>query len=122
AAAPDFTDWGYSDAEKSEIVALGRLERPNHYGGDPQLTTSGFWESGRQLRLLDEPIGIDCPVRLLHGDADREVPVAVSTRLMAALRSADVQMIILKGGGHRLSEPNEIAAILRTVIGLLETP
>jgi hypothetical protein len=41
---------------------------------------------------------------------------------MEKLRSADVQLKILKGGGHRLSEPHEIAAILRTVAGLLESP
>ena len=84
------------------------------------MTTRGFWESGEAMRLLDAPIAVDCPVRLVHGDADRIVPVRVATGLMRQLRSADVQLQILKGGGHRLSEPREIEAIQRTVAALLE--
>ena len=59
-------------------------------------------------------------MRLVHGDADGDVPVAVAIQLMQRLRSADVQLNILKGGGHRLSEPHEIEAIVRTVAALLE--
>jgi dipeptidyl aminopeptidase/acylaminoacyl peptidase len=65
-------------------------------------------------------MGIDCPVRLLHGERDAEVPLEVAFRLMRALRSSDVQLNVLKGGGHRLSEPHEIRAILSTVEALLE--
>src|SRR5690348_3354164 len=121
AAAPDFTDWGFSDAQKKALAEDGRLEEPNPYGPEPQLFTRAFWESGQQLRLLGHEIAIDCPVRLIHGEADSEVPVEVATRLMRQLRSSDVQLLVLKGGGHRLSEPHEIGAILRTVAGLLET-
>jgi len=120
AAAPDFTDWGFTSGQKEVLLTDGRLERPNPYGGEPQLTTRAFWQSGEALRLLDGPIALDCPVRLVHGEADKEVPVAVALRLMERLRSADVQLNILKGGGHRLSEPREIAAIVRTVAALLE--
>lgn len=120
AAAPDFTSWGYGDVEKAELRRSGRLEQPNPYGPEPHVTTLGFWESGESLRLLDGPIPVDCPVRLVHGEADSEVPLAVAFRTMERLRSADVQLTIVKGGGHRLSEPNEIDAILSTVAGLLE--
>lgn len=120
AAAPDFTDWGFTSEQKEVLLRDGRLERPNPYGGEPQLTTRAFWQSGEALRLLGGPIAVDCPVRLVHGGADNEVPVAVALKLMERLRSADVQLNILKGGGHRLSEPREIAAIVRTVAALLE--
>ena len=120
AAAPDFTEWGYTEAEKAEIAASGRLVQPNISGGDPWLTTRNFWESGQRLCLLEEPIDIICPVRLIHGDQDPEVPLSVASRLLGALRSDDVQLTIVKGGGHRLSQPHEIEAILRTVEGLLE--
>lgn len=120
AAAPDFTDWGFTSEQKEALLRDGRLERPNLHGGEPQLTTRGFWQSGEALRLLGGPIALDCPVRLIHGEADDDVPVAVALRLMERLRSADVQLNILKGGGHRLSEPREIAAIMRTVAALLE--
>lgn len=118
ASAPDFTDWGYGEAEKEELRRSGRLEQPNPYGPEPQLTTFGFWESGEALRLLDGPIAIDCPVRLVHGDADAEVPLAVPLRALEELRSSDVQLTVVKGGGHRLSEPHELELILRTVAAL----
>jgi pimeloyl-ACP methyl ester carboxylesterase len=120
AAAPDFTDWGFSPEQKAKLKQDGRLEEPNPYGPEPFVTTRAFWESGQQLRLLEGEIAIDCPVRLIHGELDRDVPVDVALRTMRALRSADVQLNLLKGGGHRLSEPHEIAAILRTVAALLE--
>lgn len=120
AAAPDFTDWGYNDAEKSALQRDSRLEQPNPYGAEPQLTTLAFWTSGEAMRLLDEQIPIDCPVRLIHGDADQDVPLDIAFRLKERLRSGDVQITIIKGGGHRLSEAHEVDAILRTVAALLE--
>ena len=104
AAAPDFTEWGFADAQSAERQGLAR----------------DFWESGRQLQLLQAEIGIDCPVRLIHGDKDEEVPLEVALRTMRALRSADVQLNVIKGGAHRLSEPHEIDVILRTVAALVE--
>ena len=59
-------------------------------------------------------------MRLLHGEVDLDVPLDVAFRTMRQLRSADVQLAVIKGGGHRLSEPREIETILRTVSGLLE--
>jgi len=120
AAAPDFTDWGYSDEEKAALQSDGRLEQANPYGPEPQLTTLGFWKSGEAMRLLDSKIAIDCPVRLIHGDQDRDVPPDIAFQLKDGLRSDDVQVTIIKGGGHRLSEPHEIDLILRTVSALLE--
>src|SRR5689334_5751294 len=75
AAAPDFTEWGLSDAQKKAIVEDGRLEEPNPYGPEPQVVTCAFWESGQQLRLLDRQIAVDSPVRLVHGEGDSEVPI-----------------------------------------------
>jgi pimeloyl-ACP methyl ester carboxylesterase len=120
AAAPDFTNWGFTAEQKHKLVDAGRIERSNPYGGDSQLTTHPFWESGEALRVLDGPIAVDCPVRLVHGEADQDVPVAVAQRLVDRLRSADVQLNILKGGGHRLSEPREIDAIVATIAALVE--
>lgn len=119
ASAPDFTEWGFTAEEKSALHRDGLLFRPSPYG-EPLLTTLAFWQSGQQLRLLDGPIAIDTPVRLIHGDADEVVPVDIAMRLMRRVRSADVQLTILKGGGHRLSEPHEIDAVTRTVAALVE--
>ena len=120
AAAPDFTEWGFTKEQKAALQRDGRIEETNPYGPEPSVFTRDFWQSGQQLRLLDSEIVIDCPVRLLHGDLDQEVPLDVAFRLMRAVRSSDVQLNVIKGGGHRLSEPHEIRAILATVESLLE--
>ena len=120
AAAPDFTDWGFTDAQKGTIRAEGRLEDPSPYGEQPYVTTRGFWESGEALKLLDGEIGIDCPVRLLHGLDDADVPWRISLRLSEKLRSADVQTLLVKGGDHRLSREADLALLVRTVADLME--
>jgi pimeloyl-ACP methyl ester carboxylesterase len=120
AAAPDFTDWGYSAEEKEALVRDGKLERPNPYGPEPSITWRNFWESGAQHRLLYNPIDLIIPIRLLHGEQDQAVPMGVPIKLMADLRSSDVQLRLIKNGGHRLSEPHELHAILVELLGLLE--
>jgi pimeloyl-ACP methyl ester carboxylesterase len=103
AAAPDFTEWGFPSD-----------------GPDGDRVSRGFWASGQQMLLLGSAIAVDCPVRLIHGEADPDVPLEIALRTMAALRSADVQLTVIKDGGHRLSEPHQIDAILCTVAALLE--
>jgi pimeloyl-ACP methyl ester carboxylesterase len=120
ASAPDFTDWGFTPQQEAQLQTDGRIEERNPYGPDPSVFTRAFWQSGQRLLLLNGDIAIDCPVRLLHGDCDAEVPLDIAFRTMRALRSGDVQLNVVKGGGHRLSEPHEIDGILRTVAGLLE--
>ena len=108
ASAADFTEWGFSAEQAAQL-------------DDQSKPTRGFWESGQRLRLFDQPqIAVDCPVRLIHGEQDEDVPLDIAFRTMRALRSSDVQLKIIKGGGHRLSEPHEIDAILQTIGGLLE--
>lgn len=122
AAAPDFTQWGFSESEMRQIAKTGVLERPNPYGEEPFRTYRDFWESAQDLRLLESEIAIDCPVRLIHGDRDEDVPLEIAHRLIERLRSADVQLLTIKGGGHRLSERHEIQAILTMVASLMENP
>lgn len=118
AAAPDFTKWGFDDVDKARLAAEGRIAEPSDYGDQPYVTTLGFWKSGQANRLLDGVIALDCPVRLLHGQADPDVPWAISLRLAAALRSADVQTILVKDGDHRLSREADIARLIATVASL----
>jgi pimeloyl-ACP methyl ester carboxylesterase len=120
ASAPDFTDWGFSDQEKGQLQKHSRLERFSEYGPEPMITTRAFWESGEANRLLQSEIAIDCPVRLIHGQNDPDVPWQISLDIAAMLRSADVQMRLIKDGDHRLSRPQDITVLLGTVDELLE--
>jgi pimeloyl-ACP methyl ester carboxylesterase len=121
AAAPDFTDWGFSDAEKEAILREGRLERPDPHGEAPTVTTRAFWESGEALGLLDREIAVECPVRLIHGQADADVPWRQALEIARRLRSADVQTLLVKDGNHRLSRESDLALLIATAKPLLES-
>lgn len=120
AAAPDFTDWGYSQEQKLEILSNGRFEQASPYGPDLTIITKAMWQSGEVNRLLQSPVAIDCPVRLLHGQRDSDVPWHHSPHLAAMIRSDDVQVILVKDGDHRLSREQDIALLLRIVGDLVE--
>ena len=119
AAAPDFTDWGYSAEQQAELAAGKLVLEANRYGPEPTPTHPAFWADGQAQRLLAGPIAIGCPVRLLHGMADADVPWQISTQLAGALRSDAVQLVLIKDGDHRLSRPADIALMLEAVRGLL---
>jgi pimeloyl-ACP methyl ester carboxylesterase len=121
AAAPDFTEWGFSDADKALLMTEGRLLEPTPYGDDPLVTTLAFWQSGQSLRLLGAEIAIDCPVRLLQGQEDRDVPWQTAVRLAQRLRSYDVQTLLIKDGDHRLSRDGDIALLIHMIGSLLDT-
>jgi pimeloyl-ACP methyl ester carboxylesterase len=120
AAAPDFTAWGFTDAQKAVIAREGRLVEPSPYGETPYVTTRAFWESGEALRLLDFGIGYEGPVRLLHGLRDADVPWRCSLRILEQVRSSDVQAILVKDGDHRLSRESDLALLIATVKSLME--
>src|SRR5262249_5615100 len=75
---------------------------------------------GRRHLILDRPIAVDCPVRILQGDNDPDVPPAHAMRVFNALSGSDVTLAIVKGGDHRLSRPQDIALLKATVRELAE--
>ena len=123
AGAPDFTDWGLA-LTTDERALLPRYSpsdiaasRPSQYG-DPYRYTAGLIADGATQRLLPGEIAVDCAVRLLHGQADAEVPWRLSLDVAAALRSRDVQVTLVKDGDHRLSRPQDLVLLTATLDAL----
>ena len=115
AAAPDFTEWAYDEARKSALAAGETVFEDNPYGSAPTPTHPAFWADGQTLCLTESAIMLDCPVRLLHGQADSDVPWQLSLTLAERLHSSDVQIVLVKDGDHRLSRDRDIALLLRTL-------
>ena len=122
AAAPDFTErlmWqAMAPAERIALQRDGVLPVPSQYG-DAYPITLQLIEEGREHLLLDAPIGLNCPVRLLHGQQDPDVPWELALRTAAAIISDDVQVTLVKDGDHRLSRPEDLMLLRRILAPLL---
>lgn len=123
AAAPDFTErmllGGLSAEDRAALQRDGRLERPSQYSPEPSVFTWKLIEEGRNHLLLDKPLKLPCPVRLLHGQSDPDVPWEYSLQIARHLEAPDVISTFVKGGDHRLSTPADIARLIATVEELL---
>lgn len=122
AAAPDFTEdliWlELSAADQARLQADGFLSQPSAYADQPYVITRKLIEDGRQHLLLRAPVDLDCPVRLLHGMADPDVPVTVATRLAQRLAGGNVIQHLIKDGDHRLSRPQDLALLFQELAAL----
>lgn len=119
APAPDFTDWGFTQAEKMAMLTQGKIERPSPYADTPTVFTRAFWSSGEANRIMHAELPIDVPVRLVQGQRDADVPWERTVHLASRIRSADVQTVLVKDGDHRLSRERDIALILRAIEDVL---
>jgi pimeloyl-ACP methyl ester carboxylesterase len=119
APAVDFTEelmWKrFTPAIKSELSEKGVWERPSAYSPEPYLVTKGLIEEGRSHLLLGGMIETGCPVRILQGVQDPDVPWQHAQALVARLASDDVVLTLVKDGDHRLSRPEDIERLLGAV-------
>jgi len=119
AAAADFTDdllpMRLGPDTLATIEAEGAFEAPSQYSDQPYVITRDLLEDGRNHLVLSGPIALDIPARLIHGTADPDVPWTQSMKLMGALTSRDVELILVKHGDHRLSEPHDLDRLIRVV-------
>ena len=120
APAPDFTEqlmWnGFSPEVREEIQTKGVWMRPSQYGdGAPYPITRALIEEGRNHLLLGSAIEVGCPVRILQGAQDPDVPWQHALALAHRLPADDVVMTVIQDGDHRLSRPQDIARILAAV-------
>ena len=114
AAAPDFTErlmWdSMAPQERARLLEHGVLHIPSQYG-PPTPITRALIEDGRRNLLLDAPIPLAIPIRLLHGQRDPDVPWETALRLAERITSPDVRITLVKDGDHRLSRPADLALL-----------
>lgn len=109
----------FSDEARSELLRAGVCMRPSLYG-EPYLITARLIDDGREHLLLQDGLAVDCPVRILQGDHDPDVPASHALKVFAAISGADVTLTLIKGGDHRLSTPGNLALLRETAQRLAE--
>src|SRR5258705_4382870 len=119
APAADFTEelmWKKFSADvKRQIETLGSWQRPSEYSAEPYVITRGLIEDGRKHLVLGDLIETGCPVRILQGVQDTDVPWQHVMELSARLARDDVVMTLVKDGDHRLSRPADIERLIAAV-------
>ncbi|MEJ8476388.1 alpha/beta hydrolase [Roseibium algae] len=124
APAADFTEelmWKqrFSDDIRETILRDGRWEQPSEYSADPYVITKKLIEDGRKHLILDKLLVSGCPVTILQGAQDQDVPWQHAQRLAEALPDDDVTFSLVPDGDHRLSRQQDIDLMLRSVKALL---
>ena len=123
ASAPDFTEelmWAsFPEAVRAELMTKGRIALPSDYD-EPYEISKNLIEDGRHNLLLQSSIPLTMPMRLVHGMADADVPYQTSLRIADKVESEAVHTILIKDGDHRLSRPEDLKLLARTLNGLCE--
>jgi pimeloyl-ACP methyl ester carboxylesterase len=122
APAPDFTEalmWpAMSDDAKREVAEKGFWMRPSAYGDGPYPLTRALFDDGKKNLLLDKPIQTGCPVRILQGAEDPDVPYRHALKLVSCFAQDDVVLTLIKDAGHRLSRPEDLQRIVAAVAAI----
>ena len=124
APAPDATEdlmWNrFAPELQAAILRDGQARIPSAYGEAGYLITRKLIEDGRKHLILGKPIPVSCPVRLLHGMRDADVPYRVSIALAEKIAGEDVRIELVKDGDHRLSRERDLALLTRHLELLLD--
>ena len=119
APAPDFTtelvEPALTAAQKRDLKKKGFFEEPSDYSAEPYIYTSALIEDGRSNRVMTGPIDTHCPVHILQGLADADVPASHALKLVSLLPADDVTLSLIPDGDHRLSRPQDLNMLLRAV-------
>jgi pimeloyl-ACP methyl ester carboxylesterase len=124
APAPDFTselvEPALTDAERQALATQGYFEEASEYSPEPNIYTRDLIEDGRTNRVLSGIIDTRCPVHIIQGMADPDVPHTHALRLVEHLPADDVTLSLVRDGDHRLSRPRDIEMILSAAHSLVE--
>lgn len=127
AAAPDFTRdmWNtMTEDQRRILIDQGILRVPNHYSDDPYVITKALIDDGPSHFVLESPLDLKIPVRLVQGMKDMDVPWQTAFRIRKAIESpgvCDVEVLLVEEGNHRLSRPQDLDLIdsqIRALSGL----
>lgn len=123
APAPDFTQDLLDKLKKNfrdELISNGICYVPSSYANEPPFPiTLKLIEEGANHCVLNRPIPIHCPVRLIHGTNDQDVPWKQSIKLIDALESNDVRLMLIKNANHRLSSVDNLKELAKLLDSLL---
>jgi pimeloyl-ACP methyl ester carboxylesterase len=109
----------FPDKVREELAEKGVYMRPSPYG-EPYAITARLITDGEKHLILSEGLEVECPVRILQGDRDPDVPAAHAVKVFDAIGGSDVTLTVIKGGDHRLSTPGNLALLRETVLRLAE--
>ena len=109
----------FPESVKEELAEKGVYMRASLYG-EPYPITARLIADGEKHLMLKEGLAADCPVRILQGDLDPDVPAPHAVKVFNAIRGGDVTLTFIKGGDHRLSTPGHLALLRETALRLAE--
>ncbi|MCB1755190.1 MAG: alpha/beta hydrolase [Gammaproteobacteria bacterium] len=109
------------DAQRQTLREQGRILLPSDYDDQsPYPISRALLDDSLRHRLLDKPLAIDCPVRLIHGLRDADIPWQTSARTLECLTGKDARMLLLKNADHRLSDEASLTIVKKTLLELRE--
>lgn len=119
APAPDFTEdlmfAAMDEQTRARLLSDGFIAQPSDYSDEPYIITRALIEDGRRNRLLTGEIATGCPVHILQGVEDADVPWRHALRLVERLTRDDVVVTLVKDGDHRLSRPQDLERMIKAV-------
>ncbi len=104
----------YGDEFRDEVMRLGKYERSSEYSDEPYVITKALIEDGKQHLMLDQGLDVPCPVRILQGEDDPDVPWQHGMKVYQSLRGDNVSFDLIKHGDHRLSTDRDLARLAET--------
>ena len=123
APAPDFTaeliEPALTKRQKRDLAQKGYFEEKSEYSPEPNIYTRALIEDGRQNRVMTGPIDTHCPVHILQGMADPDVPHEHALKLVSLLPADDMTLSLIPDGDHRLSRPQDLELLIRAVEGVI---
>lgn len=124
APAPDFTvelmDPKLTKKHRKDLETKGYFEVPSEYSPEPNIYTRALFEDGELNRVMDKPIHTHCPIHVLQGLADPDVPHTHALKLVSCMPSDDVTLSLIPDGDHRLSRPQDLDMLVKAVDGMVE--